>query len=126
MLSEGRVGQVEPAPLFPTLVYDADCAFCCRWVGRVRRWDREQSIRYLPLQDTTAQAVTGRTREQLKQAVHLVTADGPVYAGAAAARELLTCLPGGRMPRALMDLPGVMSVAAKIYAWVARRYGPVN
>jgi predicted DCC family thiol-disulfide oxidoreductase YuxK len=126
MLSEGRVATVNPGPRLPTLVYDASCSFCCRWVSRVRRWDRESSIRYVPLQDSGAESLAGRRRDELQRAVHLVTADGAVYAGAAAVRELLRHLPGGRLAHTLMSVPGVMLVAAWAYAWIARRYGPVT
>lgn len=125
MLSEGLVAQVRPGPVRPTLVFDGSCAFCRRWVGRIQRWDRRNAISYLRLQDAAAESVSGRRRKDLERAVHLVRRDGAVFAGAAAARELFAELPGGRVLSGAMRLPGAMAVAARAYAWVARRFGPV-
>ena len=125
MLSEGEVGRVDQLPQVPVLIYDGRCGFCSRWVGRVRAWDRAAAVRYLPLQDAGAPDVAGRQREALQQALHLVRPDGVVFAGAAAARELLGYLPGGRIPKVVLNLPGVRWLAAKSYSWIARRFGPV-
>lgn len=126
MLTAGYVGEAGRTPPRPTLVYDASCGFCKRWVSRVQRWDGGRAIAYLPLQDPQATDVTGRPREALERAAHLVTPEGAVYAGAAAARELFGYLPGGGLPRAIMRLPGVTPVAERVYAWIARKWGPVD
>ncbi len=125
MLIGGKVGETEHKPAEPTLVYDGGCDFCVRWVRRVRRWDRAGVVRYLPLQDALAPAVAGRCRPELQRAAHLVRPDGAVYAGAAATRELLWYLPGGWILCTVMGIPGVMPLAERLYAWIARRWGPV-
>jgi predicted DCC family thiol-disulfide oxidoreductase YuxK len=126
MLIEGVVGRSLRAAERPTLIFDSDCGFCRGWVRRVVSWDRSQRLRYLPLQDPTAPELSGRKPEELGVAVHLVRPDGTVFAGAAAVREAFAYLPGGLIPRAVMTLPGVMPVAARAYAWIARAYGPVG
>ena len=108
------------------LIYDAGCAFCRRWVARLKRWDRRDRIRLLPLQDPDAPALAGRPRHELQRAAHLVRPDGAVFAGAQAGRELCAYLPGGWLPRACCAVPGVMPVAERVYAWIARRWGPVH
>jgi predicted DCC family thiol-disulfide oxidoreductase YuxK len=108
----------------PVLIYDAQCPFCRRWVARLKRWDRNDRIRLLPLQDPAAPAVAGRRREVLQQAAHLVREDGEVFSGARAAREALAYLPTGWLLRALARLPGVMALADRGYRWVARTWGP--
>jgi predicted DCC family thiol-disulfide oxidoreductase YuxK len=110
----------------PVLIYDASCGFCRRWVARLKRWDRRDRVRLLPLQDADAPALAGRPRDQLQRAAHLVRPDGAVFAGAHAARELCAYLPGGWLPKALFAVPGVMPVAERAYAWIARRWGPVR
>jgi predicted DCC family thiol-disulfide oxidoreductase YuxK len=90
------------------------------------RWDRRNSVRYIPLQDDRAQAVSGRSHGELEQAAHLVCPDRTVLAGAAAVRELFAYLPGGWIPRAVLGTPGAMRLAAKTYFWLARVYGPVT
>ena len=126
MLSEGEVGRAHVTPELPVLIYDSQCSFCSRWVGRVRAWDKAGAVRYLPLQDPRATAITGRQLDALRRAVHFVRPDGVVYAGAAAATVLLGFLPGGSIPRAILSLPAVQWVAARVYAWIARRFGPVG
>lgn len=110
----------------PTLIYDASCGFCRRWVSRLKRWDRDDRVRLLPLQDPGAPGLAHRPREELQQAAHLVRPDGAVFAGAAAARELCAYLPLGWIPRALFALPGALPLAEKVYRWIARTWGPVR
>ena len=115
----------ERRPPAPTLIYDASCGFCRRWAARLKRWDRRGRVRLLPLQDPAAPGLAQRRREELERAVHLVRPDGAVFAGAAAAREVLAYLPGGSLLRAALALPGVMPLAERAYGWVARTWGPV-
>lgn len=121
----GRVGTAPSLPARPVLIYDAACVFCRRWVDRVRRWDRRRRIDVLPLDDARAVTVSGQPVERLRLAAHVVSPSGGVFAGAAAARELTRYLPGGPFVRAITAMPGVMSVAERTYAWIARRWGPV-
>ncbi len=104
-----------------TLVYDGECGFCRRWVAAVRRWDRAGRVRAVPLQDGAAwEDLPGLTRPALEQAVHLVSPDGRVFAGAAAAPPLLALLPWGRILALPLALPGAGRVAAAGYGWIAR------
>lgn len=116
---------MEALPPAPTLIYDASCAFCRRWVRRLKRWDRHDRIRLLPLQDAAAPALARRPRDELQRAAHLVRPDGAVFAGARAAREAFAYLPGGGLVRAVLAAPGVMPVADRVYCWIARTFGPV-
>lgn len=117
---------MERPPPAPTLIYDANCGFCRRWVARLKRWDRRGRLRLLPLQDPAAPALAQRPRGDLERAAHLVRPDGAVFAGAAAAREVFAYVPGGWLPRAVLAVPGVMQLAERVYAWVARTWGPVS
>jgi len=125
MRVEGRVGTVPVPPSCPTLIYDASCGLCRRWVLRLAELDRAGRIRFLPLQNDEAPTLTGRPRDALQLAAHLVRSDGAVFAGAAVARELAPYLRGGWVLAALMRAPGGMWLAARLYAWVARKWGPV-
>ncbi len=92
----------------------------------MKRLDPDDVIWLLPLQDARATELSGQPRERLEQAAHLVRTDGVVFAGAAAAREAFRYLRGGRAVGLLAALPGMMPVAEGVYAWVARRWGPVR
>jgi predicted DCC family thiol-disulfide oxidoreductase YuxK len=110
----------------PVLIYDAQCQFCRRWVARLKRWDRRDRIRLLPLQDPAAPALAGRPPDVLRQAAHLVREDGAVFAGAWAAREVFAYLPAGWLLRFVARVPGVMALADRGYRWVARTWGPAR
>ena len=76
----------QPDSTRPTLIFDGECTFCLGWVDRLRRWTAEDAVRFLPLQEEEAPHLAGRTREQLLEAMHLVTPTGEVFGGGAAAR----------------------------------------
>lgn len=104
-----------------TLIYDGECGFCRAIVARVRDWDREHAMRYVPFQDGGAVARFGVPLPALAAAMHLVLPDGRVFAGADAAPEILRRLPGKRWLAAGFALPGVRPAARRVYAWIARR-----
>ena len=110
----------------PVVVYDGGCAFCRRWVERLRRWDRTGGLEFLPLQDAHAPVVTGVGRDALGRAAHVVLPSGEVLAGAAAFRALCPFLRGGTIPYRLLGLPGALPLAERAYRWIARRWGPVG
>jgi predicted DCC family thiol-disulfide oxidoreductase YuxK len=110
----------------PLVVYHGGCAFCRRWVARLRRWDRAGRLEFLPLQDERAPALTGVRRETLEHAAHVVLPSGAVLAGAEAFRALCAYLPGGTVPGLLLRIPGALPAADRVYRWVARRWGPVG
>jgi predicted DCC family thiol-disulfide oxidoreductase YuxK len=103
----------------PVLIYDGDCGFCTasvRWAqARIRRLPAAQ-----PLQLTDLAAL-GLTRQACEQAVQFVDADGSIHAGdQAVARALSVSGRGWRVLGRLMSLPGVRSVAAVTYRFIAR------
>lgn len=122
----GHVGTVAPGPRVPTLIYDGSCGFCRKWVTRAKKLDRRNVVRLLPLQDADAPTVSGQGRDRLEQAVHLVRPDGAVFAGAAAVREFFRYVPGGLLVRGGLAIPGVVTWAERLYAWIARTWGPVS
>lgn len=109
----------------PTLIYDGDCGLCRAAVERLRRWDREQVIRFVPFQDEAQVAPFGIELPALAGAMHLVIPPPPpggrIYAGADAAPELLRLLPGKRWLAPLFRVPGVLPLARRLYAWIAAR-----
>ncbi len=102
------------------VIYDAECAFCRRWALRFERWGADR-IALLPLQDERAATISGKTSAELERAMHLVKPDNTVFEGANAVREVLRYTAWGWLPRALFRLPGAMSVADRVYTWVALR-----
>jgi predicted DCC family thiol-disulfide oxidoreductase YuxK len=105
----------------PTLIYDGECGLCRQAVDLLRRWDREQVLRFVPFQDGAAVARFQIELPALAAAMHLVLPDGRVYAGADAVPELLRILPGKGWLAPLFRVPGVLPIARRAYAWIARR-----
>jgi predicted DCC family thiol-disulfide oxidoreductase YuxK len=105
----------------PTVIYDGECGICQQSVDLLKRWDREQVLRYVPFQDEAAVARFRIALPALAAAMHLVLPDGRVFAGADAAPELLRLLPGKRWLAMWFRIPGVMPLARRVYAWIAAR-----
>jgi predicted DCC family thiol-disulfide oxidoreductase YuxK len=108
-------------PERPTLIYDGECGFCRQCVDAVRRWDREHRLLTIPFQDQARVAAFGIPLPALAAAMHLVRPDGRVFAGADAAPEILRLLPGKRWLAWGFYIPGVLPVARRVYARVARQ-----
>jgi predicted DCC family thiol-disulfide oxidoreductase YuxK len=82
----------------PTVLYDAECAFC-RWsLAHLLRRDPHEKLRIVPLQSHDAAVLLpGLTPAERAAAAHLVTADGRVFSGGTAALPLARLL-GARTP----------------------------
>jgi acetyl esterase len=104
-----------------TLIYDGECGFCRETVALISRWDREGRVTMIPFQDQARVAAFRIPLPALAAAMHLVLPDGRVLAGADAAADLLRMLPGKRWLAHLFALPGVLPVARRVYAWIARQ-----
>src|SRR2546422_4460702 len=110
-----------------SLIYDGACAFCRRWVERAHRCDRDGVLEMVPYQSPDLERrFPAVSREDCARRVHLVDARGVVYRGAAAAREALRRLPGGRLWSLPFGLPGGLTAAERVYDWVAYRFGPLD
>jgi len=103
----------------PTLIYDGECGLCSEAVALLRRWDREQVLRFVPFQDEAVVARFGIALPALAAAMHLVFPDGRVFAGADAVPELLRLLPGKRWLAVWFGMPGVLPLARRLYARIA-------
>jgi predicted DCC family thiol-disulfide oxidoreductase YuxK len=115
---------MEPRPV--TVIYDGACAFCRRWVERVRRWDRHERLTFLPYQSEDLDVRFPQvSRAECRVRIHLVDGHGAVFRGAAAGREILRRLPGGGLWILPFYVPGGLAVAERVYTWITRRWGPV-
>lgn len=103
-----------------TLIYDGDCQFCQRQIGRLRKIDRRGLLEAVPFR-TADLARFGIELAAAEEAIHLVAPDGTVWRGAEAAREMFRLLPLGKPLVWLLSVPGAMFAAERLYRWVARR-----
>lgn len=107
-------------PNRPTLVYDADCAFCTRSVRLLERWvDRRGRYDVRPWQELDLAAV-GLTEQDCDEAAQFITADGSIRSGhRAIASAMVQGAPGWRPAGHLLLAPGVSWVAGRAYRWIA-------
>jgi predicted DCC family thiol-disulfide oxidoreductase YuxK len=109
-----------------SLIYDGSCKFCRRWMERVRRWDRQARLEFVPWQSADLETHFPQlSRAACRQRMHLVDEHGKVFAGAAAGREVLRRLPGGRLWAFPFRIPGALRIAEPVYVWITHRWGPL-
>ena len=103
------------------IVFDGDCGFCTRSLRALQRIDRDGVMR---LHDSHESALIASKFPMLRgadfdDAMFAVTADGRVFRGYFAFKELLRKLPVGWPLRLLSALPGADVIGPRIYARVA-------
>lgn len=101
----------------PVLLFDGDCAFCTSCARALERIGPEAEIVAWQLADLTE---LGVTEEQASDAVQWVSAVGTVRSGhEAIAAVLITAGPAWKLAGRVILLPGISSIAAKVYRLVA-------
>ena len=100
------------------VLYDPDCGFCRSALALFLQADRHQRLRPLALGTHQAdQLLADLTPEQRGASWHLVMPDGRRSSAGAALAPLLTLLPGGSLPAAVVaSIPGPTE---RGYRWVA-------
>ena len=121
------------------IVYDAECALCAgavRQLSAVRGARAE--LRFVPLQALEAKLdgiwdhatpepngwpdrLNRLDPDALRAQLHVVQADGAVFAGAEAVVRIMRELPGWRRLSWLYRVPGMKRAADAVYRYVARR-----
>jgi len=107
--------------MMDTVLFDDHCPMCT-FQMKVLTWlDWFHCVRLLPISDPRAAEMTpGIGQEQLLEAIHCVAPDGRIYRGARALRHVGLKMPLAAPFSLLLWLPGVIWVAEKAYALVAR------
>ena len=104
-----------------SVLYDDECSLCT-FQMKVLSWlDWFNALALVPLSDPHAKEIAPQlSREDLLEAIHLVTPEGRIYRGARALRFAGMRLPL-LVPMALfLWIPGVIFLAEIAYRWVAR------
>jgi predicted DCC family thiol-disulfide oxidoreductase YuxK len=101
----------------PLMIYDADCAFCRRWVERWRA-RTGPAVVYRPLQHPGLRGRLKIPRRSARRAVQLVD-HGKRHEGADAVFRALARAPRMRTIARIGGLPIVRSVARKVYRLIA-------
>ena len=104
-------------PAKPLLLFDADCGFCRRWIGRWQHETRDH-VEYASYQ-SCSERFPQIPRENFARAVHLIEPDGSHAVGAEAVFGALAH-GGRRWPLALYQrLPLFAPVTEALYRFVA-------
>jgi predicted DCC family thiol-disulfide oxidoreductase YuxK len=99
------------------VIYDADCGFCKFSLALLLAWDRRGTLRILALESPEAdRLLADLTPEQRNSSWHLVDESGRRNSAGAALAPVLTLLPGGRGPAALVAR--VPDLTERGYRWV--------
>jgi predicted DCC family thiol-disulfide oxidoreductase YuxK len=104
----------------PLMIYDGECAFCRKWIGR---WHNvtEDRIDYAPSQEV-ASRFPEIPESDLKGAVQLILPNGEVFSGAAAAFKTLALSGRGAWLFKLHCRVRLFAILADaLYAFIARR-----
>jgi predicted DCC family thiol-disulfide oxidoreductase YuxK len=107
------------------VLYDRDCGICTATARTLRRWDRNERLGLMPLQEAAASdrpriAAAGRDLP-LSAALHVVDErTGAIQAGGAAALAIVAVLPGGGVIRPFAALPPFRWAVGVAYGLIAR------
>ncbi len=109
-------------PRADIVIYDGSCAYCCRQVERLVRWDGRDRLASLSLHDPlAAECCPDLTHDQLMEQMYVVTREGRRYGGAAAFRYLTRRLPRLWLLAPLLHIPFSLPLWQWVYRQVARR-----
>ncbi len=115
---------MNPNPAIPALrgevFYDAGCGLCTRGVTRWGEVFVRRGFHWLPLQTPGTPTRTGASADELRAEMKLRFADGHVVGGAAAWAALFRSVWWLWPLGVLMGLPGISSLSAVVYRWIAR------
>jgi predicted DCC family thiol-disulfide oxidoreductase YuxK len=108
-----------------TVLYDGGCGVCRETVRRLRRWDRDDRMEFLPFEmaATSGRPILERLAAEghLADAIHVVNeSTGQVVSGGHAALVLLDALPGGWLLRPWAALPPTAAAADVVYRVASR------
>jgi predicted DCC family thiol-disulfide oxidoreductase YuxK len=107
------------------VLYDADCGFCKLTVRWLLRLDRRRCLRPVAIQAPEGRSLLRELPEAARlESAHLLTPDGTLHSGGAAAAPLAKLLPAGSIVARLFSrFPGGTDRA---YRWVARHRGLIG
>ena len=101
------------------VLYDADCGFCKLMVRSLLRLDRRRCLRPVSIQGAEGQGLLRHLPEAKRiESAHLLSPDGTLHSGGAAAAPLAELLPGGSIAARLFSRFPAQTDHA--YRWVAR------
>lgn len=115
---------MEPNPMSKARVfYDGDCAFCCKSIELLKKFDWLGRLDYVNVRDQTQTFLNDPpiAGAPLLEQMHVLTPDGQrLYGGYRAARWLAWRLPLTWAVAPFLYLPGMTYLGQAFYMWIAR------
>jgi len=113
-VAQGSVGRLQ-------VLYDADCGFCSRSAGLLRRLDRAGRLELIPLKSAAAAALPGAPPDdRLLERMHVRDASGHWSIGGAGWLRIADAVPALGPLAFLARLPVVHRFVGPAYALIAR------
>ena len=113
----------EPFPNRAVMLYDGDCAFCCKGVSILKKLDWRGTLVYHDARDMAGVPDNSASlnQEAMLEEMHLLTPDRQrAYVGYNAFRWMAWRFPATMLIAPLLYIPGVPWLGSKVYRWVAR------
>jgi predicted DCC family thiol-disulfide oxidoreductase YuxK len=102
-----------------TCYYDGDCGMCRGTVRRLRRLDWLGHLRFIDMLSVPESQLPVKLAQAM-QGMPMRTADGRVLVGFPAVRRALSRTPLGAPLAWILYLPGLRSLGAPVYNFIAR------
>jgi len=103
------------------VLYDDECPLCTFQMKLLSWLDWQNRLALVPLSDDSAQqAAPTVTRDELRAAIHCVTAGGKILRGARCLRFAGMRLPLLLPVALILWIPGVIQIAEVVYKWVSQ------
>jgi len=105
------------------VLYDGDCAFCCKSVELLKTLDWLGKLDYVNVRDATQPLLNESpiAGAPLLEQMHVLPRDGQhLYGGYRAVRWLAWRLPATWLAAPFLYLPGMTYLGQKFYLWIAR------
>jgi predicted DCC family thiol-disulfide oxidoreductase YuxK len=101
------------------LIYDWDCELCVSLMKFLKQLDRKNMIVFLPFDEPFAKELGKNMREEdFQDNFHFVLPNGKIFSGDEAIPYVIGALPGGRIPRwILQHFPGKRFFLKAFYRW---------
>ena len=101
------------------LIYDGECSFCMRWIGKLKHITRDQ-VEYLVSKEALKR-FPQIPIEDYDLSVQWVDLEGNIFRGAEAVLRALACVPGKKWPLWIyQNIPGFSLVAEWAYRTIAQ------
>lgn len=111
-----------------TALYDGNCVICQSTCETMRALDWLRRIEFIDLHQAEVNSArfADLNRPRLMREIHVLDADGRLYAGFAGMRRMLRELPLGLPLWLLLQLPGSDALGKRLYQIIARRRYRIN